>query len=402
MTLKAYKYRFYPTIDQELLLNQTFGCVRKVWNIHVNAFNSYNIVGPQLHNASIKELKEIYPYLSVVAYNALEQKLMDFNETKKQYFNKKRKTKIGRMKFKSRKQHRNSFRLSVNGFKIKDGVISLAKIGKINVIFDRRFKGTPKNITVSKNPSNQYFVSVLVDEIVELKRNTGRSIGIDLGLNHLIVLSDGTKVDNPRWFRESQSKLKRAQRHLSRKVKGSKRREKQRVKVARIYQKIANQRSWFIHNLTAWLIANYDVVATETLRVKNMVKNKKLSKSIHDASWSELVRQLDYKSSWYGRSFVKIDTWFPSSKTCSCCGHKVDALPLSVREWTCSNCGVNRDRDVNAAINILHEGLKDLYGFSSAELVDYRRGEVVRPDCGVHPVLASSMKRSFSSPIHSV
>lgn len=398
MSLKAYKYRFYPTKSQIILLDQTFGCVRKVWNTYVGAFNDYNEVGPKLGTASIKELKEVYPFLADVAYNALEQKLMDFNETKKQYFSKTRKTKIGRMNFKSKGIAKDSFRLSQNGFKIKDGTISLAKVGKIDVVFDRLLRGVVKNVTVSRNKCNQYFVSVLVDEVLELKQNTGRSVGIDLGLNHLVILSDGTKVDNPRWFRESQSRLKKAQQHLARKVKGSNRRNRQKLKVAGIHQKISNQRSWFLHNLSAYLVNNFDTICNENLKVSNMVKNHKLAKSIHDASWSELVRQLEYKSNWYGRSFVKIDTWFPSSKTCSCCGSRVESLPLNIREWTCANCGSVHDRDHNAATNILHEGLKDLYGFTSVELIDYRRREAVSPGLnGIHPVLASSLKRPFSN-----
>jgi putative transposase len=262
------------------------------------------------------------------------------------------------------------------------------------MVVDRKFSGEARSVTLSKNKCGQYFVSVLVLEDVELKQNTGRSIGIDLGLKDLLILSSGMKIANPRWFRESQSKLKRAQQHFSRKTKGSKRYEVQRVKVAKIYQKVTLQRQFVYHNLSSWLVDNYDTIVLESLKVKNMIKNRKLAKSIQDASWSTLVSMIEYKSNWYGRAFHKIDTWYPSSKTCSSCGHKLDQLELSVREWTCPDCGEIHDRDLNAATNILHKGLDDLYGITSAELTEYRRGEAIRPEVSLPK--AASVKRLVS------
>jgi putative transposase len=380
MTLRAYKYRAYPTKGQAEFLSQNFGCVRLLWNKLVSAFHSWSSTGPNPY-VSEKSLKDNpdFDFLNDVISYALQQKRLDFDETKKQYFNKKRKVKLGRMKFKSKHSNRDSFRIPGQALGFNKCIdfdaqtIKLPKMSPMKIVIDRKFTGTLKSVTVSRNPSGQYFVSVLVEEDIELKQNTGRSVGIDLGLTHLAILSNGTKIENPQWFRENQAKLKKAQQHLSRKTKGSKRRTRQRLKVARIYQKITNQRSWFHHNLSSWLVDNFDVICTEDLAVKNMVKNHCLSKSISDASWSSLISMISYKSNWYGRTFHQIDRWEPTSKTCSCCGAKAEAMDLSIREWTCASCGTSHDRDINAAVNILNTGLKDLYSLTSDELADYRR-----------------------------
>jgi len=398
--LKAFKYRIYPNKEQEKHLLQNFGCVRFVWNQLVANFNSFSKEGPNRPmNEKILKDNELYPWLKEAISYALQQKRMDFDELKKQFFSKTRKVKLGRPKFK-RRGGNESFRIPAasmyleNFDQIKDGHIKLPKMSPMKIIIDRPFTGKPKNVTVSKNASGQYFVSILVEEDIELKQNIGRSIGIDLGLKDLLILSDGTKVSNPRWFRENQSKLKRAQQHLSRKIKGSNRYNRQKIKVAKIYRDVTNQRKFVYHNLSSWLVDNYDTICTENLKVKNMVKNRSLAKSIQDASWSTFISMLDYKSRWYGRTFHKIDTWFPSSKTCSCCGHKMETMDLSVREWTCPSCNTHHDRDLNAATNILNEGINDLYDMTSAELTEYRRGEAVRPK-EVLPK-AASVKRLVS------
>ncbi len=399
MSLCAYKYRIYPTCEQVSYLSQVFGSVRFVWNQLVKNFNSYDKNGPN-RPMSEKILKDDpqYPWLNESISYALQQKRMDFEETKKQYFNKKRKVQLGRMSFKKR-GGRDSFRIPGQALGFNSAIdfeastLKIPKMTPLKLIVDRKFSGEVKSATISKNPSGQYFASILVEEEIELMQNTGRSIGIDLGLTSLITLSDGTKVDNPRWFRESQAKLARAQKWLAKKVKGSKRREKQRIKVAKIYQKITNQRDWFLHNLSTWLVHNYDSICTENLRVKNMIKNHKIAKSIQDASWAKLIAMINYKSTWYGKSFVKVDTWFASSKICSCCGFKMSEMNLSVRSWTCPSCGVLHDRDINAAINIENQGLIDLYEFKSDELADYKRREELSPKTELHPLMASSMKR---------
>ena len=225
---------------------------------------------------------------------------------------------------------------------------------------------------------------------------TGKSVGIDLGLKDLFIFSNGDLVNNPRWFRKSQAKLSREQKHLSRKKKGSKRYEKQRIKVARVHERITNQRKHFTHCMSTALVREFDVIATEDLNVAGLKKGN-LAKSVSDASWSEFVRQLEYKSKWYGKSFVKIDRFYPSSQICSSCGHKDGKKALDIREWTCSSCGVHHDRDFNAATNVLLKGYSDLTGISvnetSAELVDYKRGGDVRLGEKIDSHLAASVKR---------
>ena len=398
MRLKAYKYRVYPTKNQASYLDRNFGAVRFLWNQFVASFNSFD-KGPTIPQDE-KVIKDRHDWMNDCISYALQQKRMDWTEYKKQYFSKKRAVKLGRPSFKKRGISNDSFRIpgQTLGFNkcidLENGFIKLPKMARMKIIIDRPFVGNLRSVTVSKNKCNQYFVSVLVEEEVELKQNTGLSIGIDLGLKDLLICSSGMKISNPRWFRETQSKLKKAQRHFSRKQKGSNRREKARLKVARLYLRVTNQRKYVYHNLSTWLVSNYDTICMEDLKVKNMIKNRKLSKSIQDASWSTLVEMIKYKCDWYGKSFHQIDTWFPSSKTCSNCGHKVGQMDLSVREWDCPSCNETHDRDLNAAVNILHKGLDDLYGLTSAELADYRRGEELRPKA-VMPK-ASSLKRLVS------
>ena len=393
MTLKAYKFRLLPTPDQQVLLNKTFGCTRFVWNKLVDNFNSWTPYNqpPKVNEQTLKHQPE-FEFLKEVSNCALQQKLRDFEETKKQYFNKKRKVKLGRPKFKKR-GHNDAFRLPVGRFTLdqNNAKVRLEKIGYVPIIMEREIKESAnyRSITISKNTCNQYFASILVDELIELKPTTGRMVGIDVGLKDLFVLSDGLVIDNPRWFNKNQVKLKRAQQHLAKKIKDSNRRDKQRMKVAKLHSKIKNQRTNFLQEITTALINDYDVIVIENLNVKGMVKNHKLAKSISDASWSSFTTMLSYKCNWYGKSLVKIDRWHPSSKLCNCCGTKLESLPLDIREWTCSNCGSVHHRDLNAAINIKRKGYSDLTGLpvefgcltkqSSVECIEYRQGEVVRP-----------------------
>jgi putative transposase len=219
-------------------------------------------------------------------------------------------------------------------------------------------------------------------------------VGIDLGLKELMTLSNGQVINNPKWFRENQSKLKKAQKHLSRKTKGSNRYNRQRIKVAKVYEDITNSRNYFLHNISTAIIREFDVIVLEDLNVSGMIRNRKLAKSISDASWSTFVSMLEYKCNWYGKTLIKIDRFYPSSKTCSNCGHKENKMPLSIREWTCPSCGSHHDRDLNASINILKKGWLDLSGqeLTSAEYVDYGRGAELRLN-GVQHHLASAVKR---------
>lgn len=397
--LKAYKFRIYPTEEQIIGLNKTFGCVRLVWNEFVANFNTY---GTDDYNEKLseKDLKQQKEFLSEVSAAALQQKRMDFVETKKQFFNKKRKKKLGRMKFKKRGVSNESFRLPNQKFKLiqDEKFIRIEKIGKIPVVIDRELPEDTnyRSVTVSKTKSGKFFVSVLVKINTDLLPNTGKTVGIDLGLKDLFIFSNGDVVDNPRWFRKNQAKLAKAQQHLSRKKRGSNRYEKQRKKVSRIHEKTVNQRKHFIHNITTNLVREFDVIVSEDLNVSGLMKSN-LSKSVADASWTEFVRQLDYKCKWYGKAFFKIDRFYASSQICSCCGHKDGKKALDIREWECINCGAHHDRDFNAATNVLLKGYSDLTGLeikeSSAELVDYKRGEDVRLGDKIDRHLAASVKR---------
>jgi len=398
--LKAYKYRIYPTPVQQEKLNQTFGCVRVVWNQLVENFNSYGSFSfnPKMNEKTIKEDSR-FPWLKDVSAAALQQKSMDFSETKRQFFNKNRKVKLGRMSFK-KKQGRQSYRLPNQKFTLnqEDKVIRLEKIGHVPIVLDRKIPDDAnfRSVTVSKTPTGKFFASILVRINIDLLPMSGKSVGIDLGLKDLFIFSNGDAVNNPRWYRKSQAKLAREQRHLSRKKKGSKRYEKQRIKVARVHEKIANQRKHLLHCMSTALVGEFDVIATEDLNVAGLKKGN-LAKSVSDAGWSEFVRQLEYKSRWYGKSFVKIDRFYPSSQICSSCEHNDGKKALDIRAWTCSNCGVEHDRDLNAATNVLVKGYSDLTGLSindsSAELVDYKRGEDVRLGDQIDRHLATSVKR---------
>jgi len=267
-------------------------------------------------------------------------------------------------KFKSKHDSRKSYKSKTVGKNIEvlEKSIKFPKLGLVDCRLSKQIEGRIISATVSQNPSGKYFVSVCCTgvDIVPFEK-TGAVIGIDVGIKEFAILSDGDKIKNHKYLRKSEKKLKREQRRLSRKPKGSQNRNKARIKVARIHEKISNQRNDFLHNLTTDLVKTYDVISVESLKVKNMVKNHKLAKSISDVSWGEFVRQLEYKCNWYGKTLVKIPTFFASSQTCHVCGDKNEVVKdLSVRSWMCPNCGTEHDRDINAAINILTKGLEML------------------------------------------
>jgi putative transposase len=394
MHLKAYKYRIYPTKEQVVLLAKTFGCCRFVWNKLVENFN--NGGKEVVTEKTLKDTQE-FEFLKEVSASTLQQKHRDFIEFRKQYFNKSRKVKLGRPQFK-KKSNRQSFRLPNQKFKLdqEKSLVRLEKVGFIKIVLDRLIPDDTniRSITVSKTPTGKYYVSILINQELNPMPSTGKVVGIDLGIKDLMVLSNGQVINNPKWFRENQSKLKKAQKHLSRKTKGSNRYNKQRIKVAKIHEKITNTRSYFLHNLSTALVKTFDIISLEDLNVSGLLKSRKLAKSISDASWSSFVSMLEYKCNWYGKMLVKIDRFYPSSKTCSNCGYKEDKMPLSIREWTCPSCGSHHDRDLNASINILKEGWRQLTDkeLSSAEYVDYGRG-VELSLTGYYHHLASAMKR---------
>lgn len=356
--LKAYKYRIYPNKTQEVLLQKSFGCVRYFWNYMTEVFNSYDEeTNPKPEYKTSTEFRKEQEFLLEVSAAILQQKEKDFQQFKKQYFSKNRKLKIARPKFKSKNDNQ-SFRLPNQKFKIVDKKIQLEKIGKVRIVLDRELPTDCKfmSVTISKNKVGQYHASVLVEQEIQHLPKTTKEVGIDVGVKTFLIQSDGIEVNNLRLFSKNQTKLKRLQQHFSRKQKGSRRREKCRKKIAKLYQKINNQKEHFLHNESLRIVKNYDYIYIEDLDVKSMLESKLMSKEISDVSWSKFFNYLAYKAEWYGKILHKVDRYYASSKTCNDCGNINTELKLSDREWVCKSCGVLHDRDLNAAKNILKQG----------------------------------------------
>ncbi|WP_458735715.1 RNA-guided endonuclease InsQ/TnpB family protein [Zobellella taiwanensis] len=360
MTKRAYKYRFYPTTEQAELLAQTFGCVRFVYNSilrwRTDAFyQRQEKIGYVGANARLTELKKDpeLAFLSDVSCVPLQQCLRHQQTAFKNFFE-------GRAKypaFKS-KRHRQSAEFTRSAFKYRDGKLYLAKSKTpLDIRWSRVLPGEPSTVTVSKDSAGRYFVSCLCEFEPSKLPVTPNVTGIDLGLKDLFITDKGERVGNPRHTAKYAARLARAQRRLSKKKLGSANRARARQKVAKLHAKISDCRQDNLHKLSRRLINENQVICVESLKVKNMIRNPSLSKAIADAGWGEFVRQLAYKAEWAGRSLVAIDQWFPSSKRCSGCGHTLPSLPLSVRKWDCSECGVHHDRDQNAATNIKAAGL---------------------------------------------
>ena len=370
-TSKAYRFRFYPTAEQAQLLSRTFGCVRYVynWGLRLKT-DAYYQESERLYYADLckrltvlKQQPETV-WLNEVSSVALQQSLAHLDRAFLNFFE-------GRAKYPEfhKKHAKQSASFMTSAFKWDGQNISLAKMKEpLAIRWSRRFSGIPSSVTVSRDAAHRYHISILVDEATVPLPIINAQVGADLGLTHAVILSTGEKIGNPRFYRKDERRLARAQRRLSRKQKGSKNRAKARLKAARIHARIADRRNDFTHKLTTRLVHDNQVIAVESLQVKNMMQNRHLSKSIADVNWGEMVRQLEYKAAWYGRTVVKIDKWYPSSKLCSDCGHIMQKMPLQVRSWTCPECGKTHDRDINAAQNILAAGLAVL-----------ACGEAVRP-----------------------
>ena len=372
---RAFEIRLYPSKEQQKLLDMTFGACRFVYNNVLGLRQSYfNAYGFKDKDLDIMEmLKAFNPWLNDIGSQALCQSLNDLNKAYKNWFNSlhkktKQKSKSPKFKKKSDKQSYRDGMMKKNIFELLDvqnRKITVPKIGKITYRCGYEFEkyGITKvcNITLKKSKTNKYFCSICCEckEPEKLKQND-YSIGFDLGLKDFLIDSDGIVIDNPRYFRKSQDRLAKEQRKLSHCIKGSNNHKKQKLKVALVHEKIKNQRKDFQHKISHQLINENQVIVSEDLKPSNMIKNHKLAKSIQDASFSSFCNMIDYKAKWYGRTYIKVGSFYPSSKLCHCCGYKNTTLTLSDREWECPKCHTLLDRDKNAAFNILDEGLKIL------------------------------------------
>ncbi len=362
---RAYKYRFYPTPEQAHNLACTFGCCRFIynWALHrrKRAYFDHGVkLSTKALSAAIPALKkeEGTAWLKEVSSVPLQQALRHLDTAYTNFFE-------GRADYPTfkKKHHDQSATYTDNAFTLHGQSLTLAKQSEpLDIVWSRPLPDgwKPSSVTISKDKIGRYFVSILVEEEITPLAPTEKAVGIDLGLKSFLITSDGETISNPKYYARDEKKLAKAQRKHAKKKKGSKNRNKARLKVAKLHARIADTRRDFQHQVSTKLVRENQTICLEDLHVKGMLKNHCLAKAISDVGWSEFVRQLEYKASWYVRTIIKIDRWYPSSKTCSACGHVLESLTLDVREWACPSCGVCHDRDMNAACNIKAEGLSVL------------------------------------------
>lgn len=384
MLLKTYKIRIYPNKAQEILINKTFGCCRLIYNDYLSITlkdkeeNKKRTNWVEYCNVRLIQLKKDKEFLSEVYSQSLQNSVVKLNRAIKEHFTLKK----GFPKFK-KKSNDQSYNIP-QGCKVKDNKVYLPKVGWVKFRDNRTIYGKIKTVTITKDCSGRYYACVNTEQEHNIQAQApvseDNTIGIDLGLTDYVTLSTGEKIENPKHYKKEDEKIQRLKRKMSKQKydketkRPSKRREKTRVKIAKLHRRIVDSKNDFLHKLSTRIVSENQAIVLENLKVGNMMKNHKLTRSVGEASWYKFKEMLRYKAEWYGKTFFQVDTFFPSSKLCSCCGFKNDKLELKDRKWECNNCGVVHDRDINASINIKHNGLNTImnrgtHGDSSGKLV---------------------------------